>query len=94
LINRRRFVFTENPKFNHGTLRVQAIQSLSSTTHIKIRYYYAANQFLGSNDEQKDALRRVTSETVTSHIWTTRLFHDVRPDLSFQLLGGGDAEVR
>jgi len=81
------FIFAEHRKFDHGTLRVQAIQSLSSATRVKLRYYYAPDQFLGTNDERKDGLRRIVPENVTSHIWSTRLFHDVTPDLHFQLLG-------
>lgn len=33
------FVFTDNPEFNHATLRIQAIQALSLTTRVKARYY-------------------------------------------------------
>ena len=33
------FVFTENPQFNHGTLRLQATQDLSSNTRVQARFY-------------------------------------------------------
>ena len=81
------FIFTEKPEYNHGTLRIQATQSLSSTTRVKARYYYAPNQFLGDNEERQSGQRQFTAENLTSHIWSTRLFHDVTPDLSLQLLG-------
>jgi hypothetical protein len=81
------FIFTEKPEYTHGTLRIQATQSLSSTTRVKARYYYAPNQFLGDNEERQSGQRQLAAENVTSHIWSTRLFHDVTPDLSLQLLG-------
>jgi hypothetical protein len=81
------FVFTENPAFNHGTLRVQATQDLSSATRVQARFYYAPNQFLGDNDERQSGQLQLTAEQVTSYIWSTRLIHDVTPDLSVRLLG-------
>lgn len=81
------FVFTENPRFNHGTLRLQAVQSLSSTTRVQARFYYAPNQFLGDNEERQSGQLQLTAEKLTSYIWSTRLIHDVTPDLSFRLLG-------
>ena len=81
------YVFTEKPEYNHATLRVQAVQGLSSTTRVKARFYYAPNQFLGDNEERRSSQRQVMAENLTSYIWSTRLSHDVTPDLSLQLLG-------
>jgi hypothetical protein len=81
------FVFTENPAFNHGTLRLQATQALSSATRVQARFYYAPNQFLGDNDERQSGQLQLAAEQVTSSIWSTRLIHDVTPDLSVRLLG-------
>jgi hypothetical protein len=81
------FIFTDHPEFNHGTLRVQAIQALSPTVRVKARYYYAPDQFLGNNEERRSGHRQLVDENVSSHIWSTRLFYDMTPDLSFQLLG-------
>jgi hypothetical protein len=81
------FVFTENPQFDHGTLRIQATQDLSSSTRVQARFYYAPNQFLGDNDERQSGQELVTAEKLTSYIWSTRLIHDVTPDLSVKLLG-------
>jgi hypothetical protein len=81
------FIFTDNPQFNHGTLRLQATQALSSTTRVQARFYYAPNQFLGDNDERQSGQLQLTAERLTSYIWSTRLIHDVTPDLSFRLLG-------
>jgi hypothetical protein len=81
------FIFTENPEFNHGTLRLQATQAFSSTTRMQARFYYAPNQFVGDNEERQSGQQQVVAETLTSYIWSGRLIHDVTPDLSVRLLG-------
>jgi len=81
------FVFTENPEFNHGTLRLQATQDLSSSTRAQARFYYAPNQFLGNNEERQSGQLLPSAERFTSYIWSTRLIHDMTPDLSLRLLG-------
>jgi len=81
------FVFTENPKFNHGTLRLQATQAFSSATRVQARFSYAPDQFLGDNDERQSGQLLLSAEKLTSYIWSTRLIHDVTPDLSVRLLG-------
>lgn len=81
------FVFTENPEFNHGTLRLQATQALSSATRVQTRFNYAPNQFLGDNDERQSGQLLLSAEKLTSYIWSTRLIHDVTSDLSLRLLG-------
>jgi hypothetical protein len=81
------FVFTENPEFNHGTLRLQATQDLSSATRVQARFSYAPDQFLGDNDERQSGQQQLSAEKLTSYIWSTRLIHDVTPDLSVRLLG-------
>ena len=81
------FVFTVNPEFNHGTLRLQATQALSSATRVMARFNYAPNQFLGDNDERQSGQMMLSAEKLTSYIWSARLIHDVTPDLSLRLLG-------
>jgi len=81
------FVFTENPEFNHGMLRLQATQALSSTTRVQVRFNYAPNQFLGDNEERQSGQQQVSAEKLTNYIWSTRLIHDVTKDLSVKLLG-------
>lgn len=81
------FIFTEHPEFNHSTMRLIAIQDLSPKTRVHARYYYAPNQFLGDNEERQSGRNQLTTENLTSHIWATRLIHDVTPDLSLLLLG-------
>lgn len=80
------FVFTDNPQFNHGTLRLQATQDLSSATRVQARFPYAPDQFLGDNEERQSGQGQLTAEKLTSYIWSTRLIHDVTPDLSIRLL--------
>ena len=80
------FVFTDNPRFNHGTLRLQATQDLSSSTRAQARFYYAPDQFLGNNEERQSGRQQLSDERFTSYIWSTRLIHDVTPDLSVRLL--------
>jgi hypothetical protein len=81
------FVFTENPEFNHGMLRLQATQALSSATRMQARFEYAPNQFVGDNEERQSGQQQVSAEKLTSYIWSTRLIHDVTPDFSVKLLG-------
>ena len=81
------FIFTEDPEFTHGTLRLQATQALSSTTRLQARFSYVPNQFLGNNEERQSGQALVTAEKLTSYIWSTRLIHDVTPDLSVHLFG-------
>ena len=81
------FIFTDNPQFNHGTMRLIAIQDLSPNTRVHARFYYAPSQFLGDNEERLSGQKLLTAENVTSYIWATRLIHDVTPDLSVRLLG-------
>jgi len=80
------FVFTDNPQFNHGTLRLQATQELSSATRVQARFSYAPDQFLGDNEERQSGQQQLSAEKLTSYIWSTRLIHDVTPDLSVRLL--------
>jgi hypothetical protein len=81
------FVFTENPEFNHGMLRLQATQALSSATRMQARFEYAPNQFVGDNEERQSGQQQVSAEKLTSYIGSTRLIHDVTPDFSVKLLG-------
>jgi hypothetical protein len=81
------FVFTDNPQFNHGTMRLQASQALSPATRLQARFYYAPNQLLGDNEEHQSGQHQLSAEKLTSYIWSTRLIHDVTPDLSLRLLG-------
>ena len=81
------FVFTDNLEFNHGILLLQATQALSSATRVQARFEYAPNQFVGNNEERQSGQQQLSAEKLTSYIWSTRLIHDVTPDVSVKLLG-------
>lgn len=75
-----------------GPLKVKALcsipmQALSSITRVKPRYYYAPDQFIGVNEEHQSGRRGIVDERLSSHIWSSRVFHNVTPDLSVQILG-------
>ena len=84
------FIFTDNSRFNHGTLHLQATQAvdaISPATWLQARFYYAPNQFLGDNEERQSGQSKLVAEKLSSYIWSTRLMHDVTEDLSVRLLG-------
>lgn len=80
------FIYVENPRFNHGTLRVQAVQAFSADTSLRLRYYYAPDQFLGENEVNPPGVDRLADEVLTSHIWSARVERDLMPDLEVRLL--------
>jgi hypothetical protein len=67
------FIYADNPRFNHGTMRVEAIQAFASATRVRLRYYYAPNLFLGENEDRQPGAEGLVDETVTSHIWSARV---------------------
>ena len=80
------FVFTDNTRFNQGTLRVQGVHELTPETRIRLRYYYAPNQFLGDNEEHQSGTHQIAAETLTSHIWSARIERTLTPDVEVRLL--------
>jgi hypothetical protein len=67
--------------------KLQATQALSSATRVQARFEYAPNQFVGDNEERQSGQQQLSAEKLTSYIWSTRLIHDVTPDVSVKLLG-------
>lgn len=67
------FIYADNPRFNHGTMRVEAIQAFTPATHVRLRYYYAPNLFLGENEDRQPGAEGLVDETVTSNIWSARV---------------------
>ncbi len=80
------FIYADNPRFNHGTLRLQAIQAFSPDTRIRLRYFYAPNLLLGENEERRSGTLRPEEEILTSHIWAARVEREVTPGLEVRLL--------
>jgi hypothetical protein len=80
------FIFTDDTRFTHGTLRLQAVHAFSPETRFRLRYYYAPNLFLGDNEERRSGTEAIVGETVTSHIWSSRIERELKPGLDVRLL--------
>lgn len=80
------FIFTDHSRFNQASLRIQGLHEFTPETRVRLRYYYAPNQFLGDNEEHRSGTRRMASEDLTSHIWSARLERTVTPDFEVRLL--------
>jgi len=80
------FIFTDHTRFNQGSLGMQVIQAVTPDTRFRFRYFYAPNQFLGDNIERHSGTAQITSENVTSHIWSARMEHMLTPQLEVRLL--------
>jgi hypothetical protein len=81
------FIFADNARFNQSSLRVQALHQFNTETRIRVRYYYAPNQFLGDNEEHQTGTDQIVPEKLTSHIWSARIERTLTPDVEVRLLG-------
>jgi hypothetical protein len=81
------FLFSEDSRFNQGMLGLEALQSFSPETRLRMRYAYVPNQFLGDNEDKRPGHHGLVGEDLTSQIWSARLERHVNPDLEFKLLG-------
>lgn len=81
------FIFSEDARFNQGMLRLQAVQSISPQTRLRLRYSFVPDQFLGENEDRRPGQVGLTEERVTSHIWSVRMEHAVTEELEVKLLG-------
>ena len=81
------FLFTDDSRFNQGSLRLQAVQSLSPETRIRFRFSYAPDQFLGDNVDRHPSSIGLAGEKLTSYIWSARIERNLTPDLEVKLLG-------
>ncbi|MGH7180726.1 MAG: hypothetical protein ACREJN_01975 [Nitrospiraceae bacterium] len=80
------FIFTGNQHFNQGSLRVQGVHKLTPETRIRLRYYYAPDQFLGDNEEGQSGMHQITAETLTGQISSARVEREFTPGLEMRLL--------
>lgn len=80
------FIYADNPQYNHGTLRVQAIQAFSSDTRLLLRYYYAPNLFLGENEDRRPGGDGLADEVVTSQIASARIERRLTKNIEVRLL--------
>jgi len=81
------FIYVDNSRYNHGALRAQVNQAFTSETSMLFRYYYSPDLFLGDNEERQTGTLQIVGEQVTSHIWSTRITHELAPGLEAKLLG-------
>jgi hypothetical protein len=81
------FIYTDKTRFNHGTLRVEAVHPITSRTRVRLRYYYAPHLLIGDNEDRQPGADRLVEEIVTSQIGSVRVEHQVTPDLELRLLG-------
>jgi len=79
------FIFTDNPRFNQGSLRVQGVHELTPETRIRLRYYFAPDQFLGDNEERQSGTGQIAAETLTSHIWSARVERALTPEVEVRM---------
>ncbi len=80
------FIYTSQGRFNHGTLRLQALQAFSPETKLRLRFYYAPNLFLGDNQSRQPGASGLTKEIVSSYIWSARIERMLTPNLEVRLL--------
>ncbi len=80
------FIYADNPRYNHGALRVQAKQAFTPETSLLFRYYYSPDLYLGENEERKTGQFLLVGEEVTSHIGSVRLNQEITEGLEVKLL--------
>ena len=68
-----RFIYTNNPIFNHGDYRFQVEQQVAAKTSVQFRYRYVPDLFLGPNFERQSGNRLIQEERVTEHAWRMQL---------------------
>jgi len=81
------FIYADNPRFNHGTLQLQAIQAFDKETRLRLRFYYAPNLLLGDNEDRQPGMTGLVEEILTSYIWSARIERQLTSDLEVRLLG-------
>ena len=80
------FIYTDHTRFNHGTLRLQALQAFSPETRVRLRFYYAPDLFLGDNESRQPGATGLVKESVSSYIWSARLERTLTPAVEVRLL--------
>jgi len=80
------FIYADNPRYNHGTLKVQAVQAFTPDTRLLLRYYYAPNLFLGENEDRRPGSEGLVDEVVTSQIASARIEQRLTKNVEVRLL--------
>ena len=81
------FIFSDDARFNQGMFRLQAVQSFSPQTRLRLRYSFTPDQFLGENEDRRPGRVGLIEERVASHIWSMRMEHAITEELELKLLG-------
>ncbi|MBM4201099.1 MAG: hypothetical protein FJ189_07420 [Gammaproteobacteria bacterium] len=97
------FVYFDQSRYSHGTLRVQAQQAFSRKTALLFRYYYAPDLYLGENEVRTPGLLaepgeaplpetaaehlELSAERVTSQIGMLRVKQELTEGVALRLLG-------
>lgn len=76
------FVFTENTKFTHGSLGVQATHNLTPSTSLIMRYFFGPDLFLGKNEvrpleESGENPTPLKKEEVTTNYWAAGIAQQI-----------------
>ena len=88
------FVFVDNSRFNHGSLGVEANHDLTSSTNLKLAYFFGPDLFLGRNEvrvpeEGLGEPLRFKDEEFSTHYWVGKLDQQLpgANDMTLRLLG-------
>jgi hypothetical protein len=97
------FVYVDQTRYSHGTLRFQALQEFSAKTAVLFRYYFAPDLFLGENEVRVPGLQgehegdesqdtgaepiELAAERVSSQIGSLRVSQELTDGLELRLLG-------
>ncbi len=79
------FVFTDNSRFNHGTLGVEGRHELSPTTTVGVRYYFSPDLLLGENTEKRSGLALPANEKVTTNFGAVGIKQKVSQEVELTL---------
>lgn len=96
------YVYFDQSRYSHGTLRLQARQEFSPKTSLLLRYYFAPDLYLGENEvrvpgspeEHGDPRHgkaaeplELAAERVTSQIGALRVEQELTPGIGLRLFG-------
>ena len=94
LVRGQGFVFVDDSRFNHGSLGVGATHDLTSTTNLKLAYFFGPDLFLGKNEVREPEAGggqppRFKDEEFTTHYWVAYLDQQLpgASDITLRLLG-------
>ena len=88
------FVFVDHSRFNHGSLGVEANHDLTSSTNLKLAYFFGPDLFLGKNEVREPEggggqPPRSKDEEFTTQYWVAYLDQQLpgASDITLRLLG-------